>query len=221
MKITFLQISLLVKLVCWTNDKQNPNITVSFLKMAHNKWTRSRPSFVNLKSDQFHPCYWCVVYYIRWPLYIYLFFHYTIFIPGSCLTPTIPLRIYRCMCTGKYAAVWDGVHLIKRVVVTRTEITEKMAYVLINQSHVSHDASDKYPTMHSVVCVHRLLYKQLLVIWDILIVMWPPSHNAPFCNRNVHMCTFLLQNGALWDICLMHCGIWDWAHCRIVNLVYL
>ena len=33
------------------------------------------------------------------------------------------------------------------------------------------------------------------------------SHNAPFCNRNVHVCAFLLQNGALWDICLVHCGI--------------
>ena len=32
------------------------------------------------------------------------------------------------------------------------------------------------------------------------------SHNAPFCNRNVHMCAHL-QNGALWDICLVHCGI--------------
>ena len=31
--------------------------------------------------------------------------------------------------------------------------------------------------------------------------------NASFSNRNVHMCTFLLQNGALWDICLMHYGI--------------
>ena len=35
----------------------------------------------------------------------------------------------------------------------------------------------------------------------------PISHNAPFCNRNVHVCTFLLQNDALWDICLMHCHI--------------
>ena len=35
----------------------------------------------------------------------------------------------------------------------------------------------------------------------------PISHNAPFCNRNVHVCTFLLQNGALWDIHLMHHGI--------------
>ena len=26
------------------------------------------------------------------------------------------------------------------------------------------------------------------------------SHNTLFWNRNVHMCTFLLQNGALWDI---------------------
>ena len=35
----------------------------------------------------------------------------------------------------------------------------------------------------------------------------PISHNAPFCNRNVHVCTFLLQNSALWYIYLMHCGI--------------
>ena len=33
------------------------------------------------------------------------------------------------------------------------------------------------------------------------------SHNATFCDRNVHMCAHLLQNGALWDICLVHCGI--------------
>ena len=36
---------------------------------------------------------------------------------------------------------------------------------------------------------------------------WPVSHNALFCNRNV--CTFLLQNGALWDICFIRCGICD------------
>ena len=43
------------------------------------------------------------------------------------------------------------------------------------------------------------------------------SHNAPFLNRNVtpNMCTFLLQNGALWDAGLVHCGIceiglYDW-----------
>ena len=38
------------------------------------------------------------------------------------------------------------------------------------------------------------------------------SHNAPVPYPTVHhfvteMCTFLLQNGTLWDICLMHCGI--------------
>ena len=33
------------------------------------------------------------------------------------------------------------------------------------------------------------------------------SHHAPFCNRNVHTCTFLLQNSALWEIGLVHCGI--------------
>ena len=26
-------------------------------------------------------------------------------------------------------------------------------------------------------------------------------------TRNVHACTFLLQNGALWDMALVHCGI--------------
>ena len=31
------------------------------------------------------------------------------------------------------------------------------------------------------------------------------SHNASFCHRDV--CTFLLQNGACEDICLMHCGM--------------
>ena len=30
------------------------------------------------------------------------------------------------------------------------------------------------------------------------------SHNAPFCNKNVNVYTFLLQNGALWDI-----GLWE------------
>ena len=29
------------------------------------------------------------------------------------------------------------------------------------------------------------------------------SHNAPFYNRNVHM----FQNGAVWEFCLVHCGI--------------
>ena len=34
------------------------------------------------------------------------------------------------------------------------------------------------------------------------------SHNAPFCNRNVHVCAhFCYKNGALWDICVMHCVI--------------
>ena len=46
------------------------------------------------------------------------------------------------------------------------------------------------------------------------------SHNAPGPYPTVHhfateMCTFLLQNGALWDICPMHCGICEmglWLH---------
>ena len=33
------------------------------------------------------------------------------------------------------------------------------------------------------------------------------SHIAWFCNINMHRCTCLLQNGALWDMGLMHYGI--------------
>ena len=35
----------------------------------------------------------------------------------------------------------------------------------------------------------------------------PISHNVPSCNRNINVCLFLLQNDALWDICVVHCGI--------------
>ena len=55
----------------------------------------------------------------------------------------------------------------------------------------------------------------------------PVSHNAPFWNRNWSMCAhFFLQNGALWDICLMHCGVCemvlfythpsDWRHWHVI-----
>ena len=42
------------------------------------------------------------------------------------------------------------------------------------------------------------------------------SHNATFCNRNVHMCTFLLQNAALWDMGIVHPGI-----CEVCLLLWL
>ena len=33
------------------------------------------------------------------------------------------------------------------------------------------------------------------------------SHNEPICNRNIYLRALLLQNGALWDIFLLNCGI--------------
>ena len=33
----------------------------------------------------------------------------------------------------------------------------------------------------------------------------PTMH--PFVTECAHVCTFLLLNGALWDVCLMRCGI--------------
>ena len=50
----------------------------------------------------------------------------------------------------------------------------------------------------------------------------PISHNASFCNRNVHVRTFLLRIGALWDICLVHCGIWEMGlllHCIRYHMI--
>ena len=51
------------------------------------------------------------------------------------------------------------------------------------------------------------------------------SHNAPVpqatMHNSAHVCTFLLQNGALWDICLMYCGICEMCllpscmHCQV------
>ena len=35
----------------------------------------------------------------------------------------------------------------------------------------------------------------------------PISINATFCDRNVHVCTFMSQNGDIWDISVMYCGI--------------
>ena len=56
-----------------------------------------------------------------------------------------------------------------------------MEYVhdIIDMSHKSHSASDKYPKMHHFV--------------------------AEMCTH-VHI---LLQCSALWDIYLMHCGIYE------------
>ena len=46
----------------------------------------------------------------------------------------------------------------------------------------------------------------------IIINLLHKYHNEPVPYRTMHhfvteMCVFLLQNGALWDIYLVHCGI--------------
>ena len=45
-----------------------------------------------------------------------------------------------------------------------------------------------------------LQFSRRLPVAQILQCSSSISHNAPFCNRIVHTC-------ALWNICLMHCGI--------------
>ena len=55
------------------------------------------------------------------------------------------------------------------------------------------------------------------------------SHNAPVPYPTMHyfvsdMCTcftFLLQNDAMHDICLMHCGIWAMGHSILKQTVLI
>ena len=45
-------------------------------------------------------------------------------------------------------------------------------------------------------------------IWQIPQRIRQISHDAPFCNRNVHMCVHIsVTNGVLWDIGLVYCWI--------------
>ena len=58
-------------------------------------------------------------------------------------------------------------------------------------------------------------------MWKTSIELLKTSHNAPVPYPTMHhfvteICTYLLQNVALWDICLMHCGI-----CEMDSLLYL
>ena len=47
----------------------------------------------------------------------------------------------------------------------------------------------------------------------------PQSYTPQYtiCNRNVHVCTFLLQNGVLWDIGLVHSVICEMCLYSIVK----
>ena len=47
-------------------------------------------------------------------------------------------------------------------------------------------------------------------------IWYPTMHH--FVTEMSHVCTFLLQNGALWDICLMHCGICEMGQFDIMTI---
>ena len=94
-------------------------------------------------------------------------------------------------------------------------------------SHKSHNASGIYPTIqHFVTEMWTFILQNGAIegygtgsLWDLYnrsnrpISQIPqfirqlshnaPYHNAPFCNRHVHIS---LKNGAMWNICLVHCG---------------
>ena len=82
------------------------------------------------------------------------------------------------------------VEIVYKVISLDVRFVEYMdvLYTWIDQSQKSHNASEKYPTIH---------------------------------HFSTKICTFLLQNNALWDIRLVHCGIceisqWLWS-LNVVN----
>ena len=76
--------------------------------------------------------------------------------------------------------------------------------VTVSQSHWLSPISP-YPEWSLAVALH----------WEwIAIDLLHKSHNAPVSHPTMHhfvteMCTFLLQNDALWYICLMLHALWD------------
>ena len=40
-----------------------------------------------------------------------------------------------------------------------------------------------------------------------------PTVHHSYDERIPHVCACLLQTRELWDICPMHCGIYDWFMC--------
>ena len=57
--------------------------------------------------------------------------------------------------------------------------------------------------LHSITSCVMIAETKILSFWRNQVY-----HYAPFCYRKyTNMCTFLLQNGALWGMGLVHCGV--------------
>ena len=71
------------------------------------------------------------------------------------------------------------------------------------------DVVSQFLSMNIHSTLYRIKYEivAIIPISHIPQGITPISHNASLCNRNVHTCTFLLHNGALWDIGPVPCGI--------------
>ena len=83
----------------------------------------------------------------------------------------------------------------------------KMAAILSRPQCVNPIITGSY--LH--ICIHGTFYSNRPMA-SISQYTSPISQNAPFVTE---MCTFLLQNGALWDICLIHCGISSIGLCSL------
>ena len=69
-------------------------------------------------------------------------------------------------------------------------------YVRLNSGNFTPEQLSDYPHIwspHTNPTMYQSHIPQCTILW-------------PKC---AHVCTFLLQNGSLWDICVIHCGIYE------------
>ena len=94
-----------------------------------------------------------------------------------------------------------------------TSLLTHWSYVFLALAHRLRKASEKFWPVD--LGVNELLLPESIDPFH-------KSHNAPVPYPTIHhfvaeMCTFLLQKGALWDICLMHCGICEMGLCWLIT----
>ena len=96
-------------------------------------------------------------------------------------------------------------NFVSKMVQYRSVITETMKWIL--ELLGTRKICD---SIHKITTENCLFHWWRYFLWHVAQIPQCTSlksHNVPFYIRNVHVCTFLLQNSALWDICHMHCGI--------------
>ena len=96
------------------------------------------------------------------------------------------------------------------------EIQITKSLLLLMQNKIAKNSFDRIFIFFSYLVTHELRFKMIPVAKNLFRNICFGGLNVSMSDRNrrfqtnywcITMCTFLLQNGVLWDICLMRCGI--------------